>query len=128
MLNGKGSYLGTEMDGKWYRRYRAEGFFARGSGKWWFTEDAFCFKRLLLATPMEIPFSSINAVRVGAWHAGKWVMRPVAIKLDWTLDGRELSSGFVFVKTREGTAQMASHLNSLSVRKAAQKCASARRK
>ncbi|BBD07862.1 hypothetical protein [Desulfovibrio ferrophilus] len=116
MLSGKGSYLGTEMDFKWYRRYRADGYFVRGSGEWWFTEDAFCFKRKLLATPMEIPFASIVNVRTGTWHAGKWVIRPVVVKLDWHLDGRQLCSGFVFAKTHEGTRQMAAHIEALSCR------------
>jgi hypothetical protein len=31
----RGSYLGTEVDEKWYKRYRRDGFFARGSGEYW---------------------------------------------------------------------------------------------
>jgi len=116
MLRGKGRYLGTEMDGKWYRRYRAEGFFVRGSGEWWLTPGSFCFKRRLLTTPMEIPFEALLAVRTGAWHAGQWVIRPLVVKLDWELDGRCLSSGYVFSKTHEGTRQMAAHLDSLASR------------
>lgn len=116
MLSGQGGYLGTEMDGKWYRRYMAEGFFARGSGRWWFEEDAFCFRRKLLKTPMRIPFAAVTGVRVGSWHAGKWVLRPVAVKVDWELDGRALSSGFVFAKSHEGARQMAAHLEALASR------------
>lgn len=116
MLSGKGSYLGTEVGGKWYRRYMAEGFFARGSGRWELTRDAFTFRRRLLVTSLAIPFAAIRGVRTGTWHAGKWVIRPVAVKIDWTLDGLELSSGFVFSRTREGTFQMAAHLEALAGR------------
>mgnify|MGYP001567496802 CR=1 FL=1 len=31
----KGNYLGTEIDEKWWKRYRSPGFFARGSGEFW---------------------------------------------------------------------------------------------
>lgn len=116
MLSGAGSYLGTEVDGKWYKRYGAEGFFARGSGEWWFEEDTFCFRRKLLKTPLRIPFAAMTAIRTGAWHSGKWVMRPVVVKVDWELDGHPLSSGFVFAKTHEGTRQMAAHLEALASR------------
>lgn len=116
MLSGTGSYLGTEVDGKWYKRYGAEGFFARGSGQWWFEEGAFCFRRKLLKTPLRIEFSSVTGIRTGAWHAGKWVMREAVVKVDWDNGGHAMSSGFVFSRTHEGTRQMAAHLEALASR------------
>ncbi len=41
----KGHYIGTEINEKWWSRYREEGFFARGNGEYWFDEDFFYFRR-----------------------------------------------------------------------------------
>ena len=32
MLKRVGAYLGTELDETWWKRYRKDGFFARGNG------------------------------------------------------------------------------------------------
>ena len=47
----KGHYIGTEINEKWWSRYRGEGFFARGNGEYWFDEDFFYFRRYLTKEP-----------------------------------------------------------------------------
>mgnify|MGYP000283042842 CR=1 FL=1 len=55
-----GSYLGTEIEGKWWKRYREAGFFARGNGEWWIENGALCFRRQLTRTPLVIPFDEVT--------------------------------------------------------------------
>ena len=43
----RGHYLGTEVDGKWWSRYRKDGFFARGLGKYWIENSFLYFLRHL---------------------------------------------------------------------------------
>ena len=42
-----GHYLGTEIGESWWRRYRADGFFARGNGELWLDESGLWFSRYL---------------------------------------------------------------------------------
>ena len=42
----KGNYFGTEIDGKWWKRYRAKGFFARGNGEFTMDEEGIRFLRI----------------------------------------------------------------------------------
>ena len=58
----RGHYLGTEVGGKWWRRYRGRGFFARGNGSYWADSEAFRFLRYLTRKPLEIPFARVTAV------------------------------------------------------------------
>lgn len=95
------SYAGTEVNGKWWRAYRKDGFLVRGNGRHAFTDDALTFKRLLMKEPLRIPYAAITGVRTGTWHAGKWLAGRPIVKVDWTApDGSALSSGFGFA-TRE---------------------------
>lgn len=90
----KGQYLGTEIDGKWWKRYRKDGFFLRGNGHYWLEPDVLAFHRLLTSEPLRIPFSAVVSVRIGSWHAGKWLAGSPIVKIDWTApDGTRLSSG-----------------------------------
>ncbi len=89
-----GNYAGTEVDGKWWRRYRARGFFARGNGRYWWDDTTFYFLRLLSKSPLTIPFRSIVAVRTGRSHAGRSALWLRILKIDWVEDGNKLSSGF----------------------------------
>ncbi len=68
----KGHYIGTEINEKWWSRYRGEGFFARGNGEYWFDEDFFYFRRYLTKEPIKIPFNRIQEIKTGNWHAGRW--------------------------------------------------------
>lgn len=95
----RGHYLGTEIDGRWHRRYRKNGLFARGLGEYWLDGDLLHFRRYLTKTPFSIPLGRVQSLELGKWHAGKWVGSKRALKLNWELDGQQLSSGFVFTKT-----------------------------
>jgi hypothetical protein len=89
-----GSYLGTEIEGKWWKRYREDGFFARGNGEWWIENGALCFRRLMTRTPLVIPFDEVTEVKIGTWHAGRWILGRPIFKILWSRKGLRLSSGF----------------------------------
>jgi len=105
-----GSYLGTEKDGKWWKRYMARGFFARGKGELWLEDGAICFHRMLTRTPLRIPFDRITGISVGRWHAGVNMFGERAVKVHWEADGGELSSGFVLGRTEEHAREAARRL------------------
>ena len=50
----KGNYFGTEIDHSWYKRFRKDGFFARGNGEFWLEDDGLYFLRKLTKTPLHI--------------------------------------------------------------------------
>lgn len=89
-----GSYLGTEIEGKWWKRYRKDGFFARGNGEWWVDGGALYFLRSLTRDPLVIPFDRVTEVKIGTWHAGRWILGRPIFKVLWSREGLILSSGF----------------------------------
>lgn len=102
-----GSYLGTELNGKWWKRYRQDGFFVRGNGHCTLEQDALAFKRLLMKQPLRIPYGAITGVRQGTWHAGKWLAGRPIVKIDWTApDGSAVSSGIGLGKHETAEALM----------------------
>jgi hypothetical protein len=98
-----GSYLGTEIDGRWWKRYKQEGFFVRGSGQYWFDTDAYCFLRYLTKNPLRIPYAAIQRIGQGTWHAGKWIVGHPIVKIIWKSHGQALSSGIALAGGKEGT-------------------------
>ena len=90
-----GLYLGTEIDEKWWRRYKKDKLFARGNGKYWHDERAFYFRRYLTKAPITIPFQNVLEVKVGTWHAGRWGSGRPVVKIVWKKDDILLSSGFL---------------------------------
>ena len=96
----KGNYLGTEIDGSWWKRYRAAGFFARGSGEFWMDETGIGFRRLLTEAPLTIPWGDITGARLGTWHAGQWVLGRPILKVDFRRGGRPLCAGFCLSRGR----------------------------
>ena len=98
-----GAYLGTEIEETWWKRYRKDGFFARGNGEYWFEDDGLFFRRYLTHKPMLIPYSSIQAVRLGKWHAGQWRMGKPILKIVWIKEDHRLSSGFVVSRSLQET-------------------------
>ncbi len=96
-----GHYLGTEMDEKWWKRYRKDKFLARGNGKYWLEEDSFCFLRYLTKTPLKIRFQDIVDIKIGKWHSGKWYVGWPIVKILWMKEGMRLSSGFVVSKDQD---------------------------
>jgi hypothetical protein len=95
-VTGIGSYLGTEMSGRWWKRYRAPGFFVRGRGRFWFEGGELRFHRDLTKELTRIPLDRVRDVSIGTWHAGKWFAGRPIVKLEWERDGERLSSGFGF--------------------------------
>ncbi len=95
MFKRRGSYFGTEIDEKWWRRYRKDGLFARGTGEYWFDDRRLCFRRYLTTTPIVIDFDKLVAIKTGRWHAGRWAGGALLIKFVWKKDGLLLSSGFL---------------------------------
>jgi hypothetical protein len=94
-----GHYLGTEVAGNWWRRYFREGFLARGNGTYWFEEDRFCFLRYLTSEALCIPYSQIEKLSIGTWHAGRWNLGRPIVKIHWEHNGKQLNSGFVVGRT-----------------------------
>jgi hypothetical protein len=89
-----GHYFGTEIDEKWWKRYKKEHMFARGKGAYWYDGEAFYFLKMLTKTPMAIPFGRIVGFKTGKWHAGQWAGGRRVLKIIWEREGLRLSSGF----------------------------------
>lgn len=113
MQHRRGHYLGTEIDGKWWKRYTRQKLFARGLGEYWYDREALCFRRYLTRTPIRIPFEKVVALRTGRWHAGRWAGTCTVIKFVWSQDGLALSSGFVLARDRHGAATIIKELQGL---------------
>ncbi len=60
-----GAYLGTEIEETWWKRYRKDGFLARGNGEYWFEDDGLFFRRYLTRKPILISFSGIQESALG---------------------------------------------------------------
>ncbi len=88
---GKAQYVETEIDGKWWKRYRAAGFFARGNGSYWFADGELRFDRALTKELTRIPLAKVTGVTVGTWHAGTWLAGKPIVKVGWEADGEQLS-------------------------------------
>lgn len=99
MDNKKGGYyFGTEIDEKWWKRYKKGKMFARGLGKYWFDDSGLYFLRALTRKPMFISYASMLKVKTGKWHSGKWGQGYTILKIVWTEDKKRLSSGFILSK------------------------------
>jgi hypothetical protein len=103
MKKAKGLYLGTEINEKWWKRYKKDKMFARGNGEYWFKADGLYFHRYLTKMPIFIPFSSMLEIKLGKWHAGQWGMGVPILKVIWKKDELNLCSGFMVSKRREDT-------------------------
>ena len=110
----KGHYLGTEIDEKWWKRYRKDKLFARGNGEYWFDETAFYFLRYLTKRPIKIPLSKIRRFEIGKTHAGRWLWRQRALKLIWEKDGLIFSSGFIVARNQQETEMVMADLKRLT--------------
>jgi hypothetical protein len=98
--------MGTELDEKWYRRYKKKGFFARGLGDWWIENNIFRFHRIMLKKDLEIPLARVRAIELGRWHGGQWAGRKRVLKFIWEHEGRRLSSGFVLTRSSADAARL----------------------
>ena len=106
----RGHYLGTEIDEKWWKRYRKDKFFARGSGEYWLDDTSFCFRRYLAKHPIVIPFAKVIEVKIGKSHAGRWLLGSRVLKLIWEKDGMRLSSGFIISRNQQKTEALMADL------------------
>jgi hypothetical protein len=89
-----GNYLGTSIDGKWWRRYTRRGWFARGNGHDWYDHEAFYFQRLLDREPVVLPLDEVDRIEVGRRHSGRWAGGRPVLKIGWREEGLALCSGF----------------------------------
>lgn len=89
----KGKYYGTEINRRWWKRFRQKPFFARGNGVLLVSDESLSFSRKLLAEPIVIPFSKITEITSGTWHAGQWGGKQTIIKIVWNNDNLQLCSG-----------------------------------
>ena len=108
----RGHYLGTEIDGKWWRRYSSDGFLARGIGEFWIDASALFFQRYLTEIPIVISFSDVLNVKVGKWHSGRWAGGAPVVKIVWKKADKHLSSGFVFSRDAQDTDVLVQEIRS----------------
>ena len=108
----RGHYLGTEIDGKWWRRYSSDGLLARGNGEFWIDASALFFRRYLTKIPIVIPFGDVLDVNVGTWHAGRWAGGAPVVKIVWKKADNHLSSGFVFSRDARETEALVQEIRS----------------
>ena len=109
----KGHYLGTVIDGKWWKRYKKNRLFARGNGKYWYDENTFYFLRYLTKQPIQIPLNKVISFEIGKSHAGRWLFKQKVLKMIWQKDGRLLSSGFIVARDRQETGMIMAALKRL---------------
>lgn len=109
----RGHYLGTEVDGKWWKRYRQDNMFLRGNGEYWYDEGAFYFRRYLIRSVITIPFHEITDIKMGNWHCGRWSWGQPIIKLLWNRQGKPLVSGFVLSRELSESLEIMATLRKL---------------
>ena len=109
-----GHYLGTEIDEKWWSRYRKDGLFARGNGDYWIANNCFYFKRYLTKTDIVIPLNEVREIKTGEWHAGRWAGGATVLKLIWIKRSMRISSGFVVSKNTAETNRLVETITRLS--------------
>jgi len=112
----KGHYFGTEIDEKWWRRYRAPGFFARGSGEFDLDTAGIHFKRKLADEPLLIGWNEITSARLGKWHSGQWGSRHPVLKVAFDRDDLSLSAGFTLSRDWPEMEQLAADINTRASR------------
>jgi hypothetical protein len=110
MQKQRGHYLGTEVEGKWWRRYAEPPFFARGSGTYWYDDRAFYFRRYLTKAPLELMFERLQEIQIGRWHCGRWAGGAPVVKLVWADGDLSLSSGFVLSRSESQTREVIQEL------------------
>jgi hypothetical protein len=106
----KGNYFGTEIDGKWWKRYRAKGFFARGNGEFTMDDEGIHFLRLLTKEPLTINWSELRSATLGKAHAGRWMLGRPILKASFHRDGSDLVAGFYLSKDWAPMEELAADL------------------
>lgn len=106
----RGTYLGTTIGGAWWRRYTARGFSARGNGRLFLDARGLRFRRKLFAAEVAIPWQAMTGAGVVTPHAGQWLIGRPILRIDWTGDGRDLSSGFYLTSDRAAVERLAADI------------------
>lgn len=96
MVLKSGYYYGTEINQKWWKRYKEPTYFMRGNGEYWLDEKGIYFRRFMTQEPLMIPFNKIENIKSGWFHAGKVGIGKTVTKIIWENKGVQLSSGFNF--------------------------------
>lgn len=109
----QGHYLGTETNGKWWRRYSKDGLLARGNGDYLIDASAFYFRRYLTDTPIVIPFRDVVGVSIGKWHSGRWAFGQPVVKIVWWKAGIRLNSGFILFRDLTETKALVAEIRKL---------------
>jgi len=109
----RGHYLGTEIDGKWWRRYRKDGFLARGLGEYWIENSFLYFHRHLTVNPIVITLYDVSEIKIGKWHSGSWAGGKPVVKILWEKDNRKLCSGFVLSANKQETELLVEEIRAL---------------
>lgn len=107
-----GKYYGTEIDEKWWTRYRKDKMFARGNGTFSYNQESISFLRKLTKTPIKIGFHEIVEIKIGKWHSGQWGAGRKIIKIIWKKNAQILSSGFSIAMDNSEIDKVLSELNS----------------
>jgi hypothetical protein len=108
-------YLGTEINGKCWKRYRKNKMFTRGDGKFYADDKMIYFHRLLTNDPISIDIKDITGYSMAKWHSGKWMMGYHVLKVNWQKDGLVLSSGFFLYKNELDIRSLINKLTNKSI-------------
>ena len=108
-----GKYFGTEINEKWWKRYRKQKMLARGSGTFWCDDQSIQFHRKLTREPITIPFRNIIGFKVGKWQAGQWAGGAEVLKVLWKKESQNLSSGFVVSGSSKAVEELIRELEAL---------------
>ena len=116
-----GNYFGTEIDDKWWKRYRGPSFFARGNGEFWMDEDGIQFRRQLTKTPLLIHWGEITDASLGKWHAGRWGGGRPILRINFHRGDQVLCAGFSLSKGWDEMETLASDLRKRTQRYSSKK-------
>lgn len=108
-----GKYFGTEIDEKWWKRFKKNKMLARGNGTFTYDENSISFLRLLTNNPIVIDFEQIIALKLGKWHAGQWGAGKHIIKILWKKENQLLSSGFSISTENSRLREVLAELNDM---------------
>ena len=105
-----GQYLGTEIDHKWWRRYKEEGFFTHGIGEYWIKDGSLFFQHQARQEPIRLPLKNIVEIVLCPCKKRFRVGTKPIIKLVWLKGDRWLSSGFALSESLEGITGLLANL------------------
>lgn len=106
----QGGYFGTEVDGKWWKRYKGRAFFARGNGEFWMDDDGIHFRKLLTERPLTIRWHEMTDADLSRTHAGRWATGRPILQVMFQRDGHDLVAGFLLSRNWDDMEELASDL------------------